>query len=681
MRQYGFVADPDKTTHHNACIRLGDMPFWYYTARPTNLAFHDLTQPTTETPKNLASLLGLGLKFIPVPRTTPPWPKLKDGCVDRLDRDMRLRYHFAGQPSNHDPNNPMYVRSQWTPKPWLFPKKLRSRLQSFNYYLQANFKHRRKKTENLLPHQHEALRSLQQSDKLLVVQCDKNLGPALIERAEYIRLVMRDHLSDPDTYERLDEEEASNFARETINLINRWLRTNKDAIHAMEKKFVRESIKNNTDPLPKFYATMKVHKMPLKTRPIVSVSGTLMENLGVWVDRKLQPLLPMFRSYFKSSEELKKELMALKLPKGAQLFTSDAVSMYTNIPTETALRKISRFLRNHQRVYNEPTMPYNAIIEGLGLIMRRCAFSFGDTWWKQLSGTAMGTPPAPVYATIYFGLREQKFLGRYDRNLFFYRRFIDDVVGIWRPAKPSNQEGEDESKNDDDSSASDDEMWERFLDDMDSAEGLTWETTARSNSVDFMDLTLTIEGDAIVTSLYEKPSNKHLYIPSHSSHPPGVINGVVHGMIHRIWTLCSDEKDRQRRARAFVNHLRARGYDRDVILPLAQAAITKQRALADGSTTRTQTDPEESKKRIFLHLPYHPDNPPSRQVQREWKRRVSQPKFGPKLKDFRTHHDAKMMTERLVIAYHRSHNLGNLLSYRDISKRSGPTVSSFIDNG
>ena len=132
---------------------------------------------------------------------------------------------------------------------------------------------------------------------------------------------------------------------------------------------MRKSILNNNSPLAKFYATMKVHKEPLKTRPIVSVSGTLLENLGVWVDCKLQSILPMFDSYFNSSTKLKQELVTLTFPLTARLFTANKISMYTNIPNSMALATITRFLCQHEK-YTKEGLPYGAIIKGLGIIMR-----------------------------------------------------------------------------------------------------------------------------------------------------------------------------------------------------------------------------------------------------------------------------------------------------------------------
>ena len=53
---------------------------------------------------------------------------------------------------------------------------------------------------NLLSYQTHALQSLQRQQDFLICPCDKNLGPAIIERDDYIKIAMRDHLLDGRTY-------------------------------------------------------------------------------------------------------------------------------------------------------------------------------------------------------------------------------------------------------------------------------------------------------------------------------------------------------------------------------------------------------------------------------------------------------------------------------------------------
>ena len=134
-------------------------------------------------------------------------------------------------------------------------------------------------------------------------------------------------------------------------------------------------------------------------------------------------------SYFKDSFALKDLLLALKLPPTARIFTADAESMYTNIPTEAALAAISVFLIA-KRGDNKLTQ---ALISALQLVFRFNFLKFGDTYWQQISGTAMGTPSAPAWAILYYALHENDLVQHWQQNLFFYKRFIDDVIGIWIP--------------------------------------------------------------------------------------------------------------------------------------------------------------------------------------------------------------------------------------------------------
>ena len=628
------------------------MPSWFYFVRASNLAFHDLTTKLSP-PKNLRSLLGLGLKFCPIPRKA----KFDPSTLLRFTRDINLRTFFAGkimeQKEEYEPK--MYINSAWKPNPWDIPHSVTRRTRNFSKAITHALQPKASGRSNLLWTQQIALKALQKQEEFLVVSCDKNLGPAIIEKSIYIQRAYKDHLSDSATYRELTPTKAEDKMNDVKIQLLTWKTKYKDDISPMQHKFLITNLEQCKDPFPTFYLTIKIHKTPWKTRPIVSCSGSLLYALGVWVDRKLQVVARYQHSYISSSKKLKDLIIPLDLPPNAQLFTADAVSMYTNINTRHALRIIGDYLQRNSQKF--PSVPYEAVMVALSLIMTNNIFRFGDTYWHQLEGTAMGTPPAVPYATLFYAIREAQFVHT-SPNLYFYRRYIDDVFAIWIP---SDTESEDSEK------------WAQLQHAMNDHYGLKWTFSDRIRKVDFLDITISIDDTRICTTLFEKLLNLYLFIPPHSAHPPGVLNGLVLGNCHRIYTLCSDPTDIAQHLRRFYKRLKARGYKSEDLLP----KFTRAHELA--LTPKLPKPPASmDSTRIFLHLEYHPYSPPSFQLQELWKRHVFHPPFEKELTAVQNIDSNELEIEKMIIAYSRPRNLGNLLSYRNLQISKGPPVSSML---
>jgi len=71
------------------------------------------------------------------------------------------------------------------------------------------------------------------------------------------------------------------------------------------------------------------------------------------------------------------------------------------------------------------------VLNALELIMKRNVFQFSNTYWHQCRGTAMGTPPACMWATLFFASHEQHLKEQYHTYLLHWSRYIDDSFGIW----------------------------------------------------------------------------------------------------------------------------------------------------------------------------------------------------------------------------------------------------------
>ena len=167
---------------------------------------------------------------------------------------------------------------------------------------------------------------------------------------------------------------------------------------------------------------------------------------------------------------------------------------------------------------------------------------------------------------------------------------------------------------------------------------MAWELfSQQSNKVVFMDLTLTITNGKISTKLYAKPMVLHLYIPPFSCHTPGISTGLIHGHFFRAMMLCTHQHDIDRELSSFLQHLLERGYTLPYLLPIFLLAEHKalthwSNYLHQHTNLPTHLSPQSAQNdAAFLHLPFHPANPPSANIQHIWCSTVLTPPTKPLL--------------------------------------------------
>ena len=108
----------------------------------------------------------------------------------------------------------------------------------------------------------------------------------------------------------------------------------------------------------------------------------------------------------------------------------------------------------------------------------------------------MGAPPGGcVYATLYYGIWEIKFLTLFEDCLPYYRRYIDDCFGIWI----CNPDSTIDSAN-----------WMAFQASMDSYGKLEWTFTDQAIQENCLDLALKLTPEGITTSQFEKAMDLYL---------------------------------------------------------------------------------------------------------------------------------------------------------------------------
>jgi hypothetical protein len=368
---------------------------------------------------------------------------------------------------------------------------------------------------------------------------------------------------------------------------------------------------------------------------------------------------------------------------------------------------IREFLQHHKYCEGIQAEP---IIEALTILMTTNVFRLDDTYWLQKTGTGMGQPPACAYATIYQAIHEDRLIPKYEQQLRFYGRLIDDVFGMWIGDHDTNQ---------------DEIQWRQFQKDMKFGI-LEWKFSERKKRINFLDLWLWID-NGIVTDIYEKEHNLYQYLPPHSCHAPGIAKGLIYGMINRAFDLISESTRRDEYIKKFFDRMNARGWSPKYLQPVFQDAIKKaiRKTLTSEGLQKADkanfekilnkycqdptveqafqeykyknpellymnfdNDNDNLNNTVFYHIPYHPRNPSSTVIQRIFRETMIRPLQNPKdpnsrkepvLSSLINYNKCEIGIERLIVANHKQKNLRELLFRRKFKTEEGKQASRHGD--
>ena len=164
---------------------------------------------------------------------------------------------------------------------------------------------------------------------------------------------------------------------------------------------------------------------------------------------------------------------------------------------------------------------------------------------------------------------------------------------------------------------------------------------------------------------------------------PGVLRSHVNGNILRILRLSSNEKDAIRDVKVFFSRFIARGHSHFTLQPLFLKAIENARKFMATShaqrNARKMQKLDEARKRLYFHVEYHPLNPTTHQIQQAFHDYVLHPPGEDPIYEKTNGFGCLIPITSLIIANDRAKNLGDLFTYRDVSKKLGPPVSFYMN--
>ena len=186
----------------------------------------------------------------------------------------------------------------------------------------------------------------------------------------------------------------------------------------------------------------------------------------------------------------------------------------------------------------------SCLIEGIRLCLYNNNSVFNNKNLIQTNGTAIGAPNSCSYSDLAVkpidsAIYEEKEINFVE--LHFYGRFRDDCLIFWAGSESRLHQ------------------FHEFVNTIDSNLKFTMEIG--EDSINFLDLKISIVDNGIHTTVYSKPTDSHLYLQGDSCHQLSSIRGIQKGVALRLKKICSTICEYDEKSKEYMAYLVARGHD------------------------------------------------------------------------------------------------------------------------
>ena len=547
-----------------------------------NVPIGDITLTSSQ-----SHVLLLGSRFIPTPRNGDFDLNVFYKDLDIFARRLRLRAFYFNPNKPSPPHrqklfSPLYpvARSNWNPtgspdynrrlvEPYLERTcTLIKHIINTNSTPATRFILRR----NLTNADWLALHSLRNSKNVILRNADKNLGLVAIDREIYLQAASR-ILQDRSTYSPL----TSDFLiYQTRSQIIQELQS-KEAKEEFEEKTLKWAISEtqaaSLSP-PALTLLPKIHKTPLAWRSIVCAHSAITTPLSTLIAHWLNAnFIPLIHTLINDSLTLLQRIDKLHLSPYSSywLVTLDIQDFYPTIPIDPGVDTVRDFI--YALMDQQILHPgYERFIRWLRFILKRSFLSFNNQNYHQIKGTAQGTNCAPPFANLYFASHE---LAVFSREILIDETDAKVVNNAQRSPRTLTTNGGVKIV-----------LYARLLDDIfmivegshSQAEKAVAEisqhphlrfTSKIGHTADVLDLSLRLtHTNNIISSTYQKQISRFLYIPFRSYHLRSTQQAWIKAEILRHARNCNRYEDYVSLVQLFYDHLRARGFPKQFLLPI-----------------------------------------------------------------------------------------------------------------
>ncbi|CAI6001944.1 unnamed protein product [Closterium sp. NIES-65] len=484
----------------------------------TNVAVHNLSH--RQLSEDELAGLALGLKFIPTPPSLDQ-EQLRQ-AVERFQRRVTLAWQFRDSrrpaPRFRVPR-PSWQQSSGPEEVEEYLAGVADKVEGLSGLIGGPAQ------PNVSRRVLGALQRLSRDRSIVIKPADKNLGIAVLDREWYEGEALR-QLGDRAVYEPVAMvplqglwgqlcrwAEQARLAGLPPQMLDFILQPRTPCLERATRAWERFRV-------CRFYLLPKLHKTPVAGRPICSSTLWVFEHASAVLDHYLRPLLRFSPSHLPDSLALLHQLEDLRVPAEALFLTYDVESLYPSIPIDAGISCIERWLLRWAAQGRISGGVADILVQLLGLVMRQNHLEFGGRFWRQVRGTAMGTPVAVIYAVLFMAWLDERLLEtepELSQHVLLHRRFIDDGVVVWTGTRERLLE------------------WVGAFGGLEQTIRLTHEIS--TSQFTLLDITFS-KGElwqttAILdTTTFQKPLNVYQYFPFSSAHPSHCKRGFILDATH-----------------------------------------------------------------------------------------------------------------------------------------------------
>ncbi|XP_067130232.1 uncharacterized protein [Centruroides vittatus] len=369
---------------------------------------------------------------------------------------------------------------------------------------------------------------------------ENNLIAARADKSKQI-VIMRKQTYDRALEEYIRKTECVKVNSKIVQAIDRRVKKLEETKLARILPFVRKC-RNPRPGLPRLFAFAKTHKEGKEIRPIVEKRRAPTFFLEKRLQEYLSSRMENNKLVVKDPVMVVKELQSIALKDEEVGTVLDYESLYPSIKIESCVEALMEFLFR-----DNPTLTQhrNEVIEMANLVCCESFFAYEDQVYKQKRGVPMGSPISGLLCELVVSKVEEKVLRGFERDIVFYKRYVDDVFIIWKNNR----------------------VIASFVDRInENEEGLNLKLEQKSSRiVHFLDINVIFSKGHISTGVFIKPTHSPLYIPASSNDPYKYKLAAFRALVRRAFLYCENVIDRDTEIERIIQIAGTLGYRRKVI--------------------------------------------------------------------------------------------------------------------